>query len=76
LGKKCCVVESMIKYKGKAVSWVQYMPKKPIRHGLKVFALSCAYMGYLYSFEVGGWVSLLQYTDRDGSFTRTIPTHL
>jgi hypothetical protein len=52
LGKKCCVDESMIKYKGKAISWVQYMPKKPIRHGLKVFALSCAYTGYLYSFEV------------------------
>jgi hypothetical protein len=42
----------MIKYKGKAISWVQYMPKKPIRHGLKVFALNCAYTGYLYSFEV------------------------
>jgi Transposase IS4 len=52
LGKKCCVDESMIKYKGKAVSCVQYMPKKPIRHGLKVFALNCAYTGYLYCFEV------------------------
>jgi Transposase IS4 len=52
LGKKCCVDESMIKYKGKAVTWVQYMPKKPIRHGLKVFALNCAYTGYLYCFKV------------------------
>jgi hypothetical protein len=52
LGKKFCVDESMIKYMGKAVSWVQYMPKKPIKHGLKVFALCCAYTGYLYCYEV------------------------
>jgi hypothetical protein len=28
------------------------MPKKPIKHGLKVFALCCAYTGYLYCYEV------------------------
>ena len=36
LGKKICVDESMIKYMGKFVSFVQYMPAKPIKHGIKV----------------------------------------
>ncbi len=28
------------------------MPVKPIKHGIKVYALCCANMGYLYMFEV------------------------
>ena len=40
----------MIKYMGRAVSWVQYMPAKPIKHGIKVFVLCCAvsavWLGY------------------------------
>ena len=28
------------------------MPAKPIKHGIKVFALCCAVTGYLYSFEI------------------------
>jgi hypothetical protein len=52
LGEKICIDESMIKYMGRAISWVQYMPAKPIKHGIKVFALCCAYTGYLYAYKV------------------------
>jgi hypothetical protein len=49
LGKWICVDEStMIKYMGWFVhlwfvSFVQYLPTKPIKHGIKVYALCCAY---------------------------------
>jgi len=46
------VDESMIKYKGRAIKFVQYMPRKPIKHGIKVFALCDAETGYLLAFEV------------------------
>ena len=52
LGERICVDESMIKYMGRFVSFVQYMPAKPIKHGIKVYALCCAYTGYLYRFEI------------------------
>jgi hypothetical protein len=52
LGKRICVDESMIKYMGWAILFIQYMPAKPIKHGIKVFALCCAYTGYLYHFEI------------------------
>ena len=29
-----------------------YQPKKPIKHGVKVFALCCAETGFILSFEV------------------------
>ena len=46
------VDESMIKYKGRSIKFVQYMPKKPIKHGIKVFCLCDAESGYLLAFEV------------------------
>ena len=52
LGKNLCIDESMIKYTGRAISWVQYMPAKPIKHGIKVFSLCCADSAYLASFEI------------------------
>jgi len=52
LGEKISVDESMIKYMGRAVTWVQYMPRKPIKHGIKVFAMCCTVTGYLYAFVV------------------------
>ena len=51
-GERVCVDESMIKYMGKFILFVQYMPAKPIKHGLKVYALCCAFTGYLYGFEI------------------------
>jgi hypothetical protein len=41
------VDESMIKYKGKAIRFVTYLPLKPIKHGIKVYAIVCAYSGVL-----------------------------
>ena len=41
-GKEVTIDESMIKYMGRAVSYVQYMPAKPIKHRIKVFAICCS----------------------------------
>ena len=38
-GQRVTIDESMIKYMGRAVPFVQYMPAKPIKHGIKVFCL-------------------------------------
>jgi hypothetical protein len=46
-GNRLTVDESMIKYKGKAIRFVQYLPQKPIKHGIKVYAIVCAYSGVL-----------------------------
>ena len=51
-GKHITVDESMIKYMGHAIAFVQYMPQKPIKHGIKVCCLCCAYTSYLLGFEV------------------------
>jgi hypothetical protein len=51
-GQKICIDESMILYQGRAISFRQYMPAKPIKHGIKVFVLCCAMTGFLLSFEV------------------------
>jgi hypothetical protein len=53
-----CIDESMIKYMGRAITFVQYMPAKPIKHGIKVFANCDAKSAYLLSFEI--------YTGKDG----------
>ena len=52
IGQKFCVDEAMIKYKGCAIKWVQYMPAKPIKHGIKVYAFCCSFTGFLYDFEI------------------------
>jgi hypothetical protein len=38
-GDRVAIDESMIRYRGRAVSFIQYMPRKPIKHGLKVLAI-------------------------------------
>lgn len=58
-GPRVTIDESMIKYKGRAIVFVQYMPKKPIKHGIKVFALCDSETGYMLSFEI--------YTGSDGT---------
>jgi hypothetical protein len=45
-GEKNTIYESMIKYCGRAVSYVQYMPNKPIKHGIKVFAVTACLLGF------------------------------
>lgn len=43
--------ECMVKFKGRS-SLKQYMPKKPIKRGFKVWARCDAKTGYLYAFQV------------------------
>ena len=53
IGEYVSLDESMIKYKGKQIQFVhQYMPAKPIKHGIKVFAICCAESGYIYGFYI------------------------
>ena len=40
-GEKICIGESMIKYVGRAIAFIQFMPLKPITHRIKVFLLTC-----------------------------------
>ena len=51
-GRDITIDESMIKYKGRAVCWVQYMPAKPIKHGIKVFVCCCAQTAVMLSYEI------------------------
>ena len=51
-GQYITIDESMIKYMGRAISFVQYMPAKPIKHGIKVYAACCAFSGVLLAFRV------------------------
>ena len=44
--------ESMICHMGRAIGYIQYMPAKPIKHGLKVFALCCAIAAVILAFKV------------------------
>jgi len=51
-GKHVTIDESTIRYMGRAVCYVQYMPAKPIKHGIKVFCLCCAVSAVLLSFDI------------------------
>ena len=42
----------MIKYCVRAVAFVQYMPAKPIKHGIKVFCVCCAVSGIMLAYKV------------------------
>lgn len=52
LGRSMSIDESMIRYSGRAIAWVQYMPAKPIKHGIKLFVLCCSITAYCFAFEV------------------------
>lgn len=43
--------ESMAAFKGRS-TLKQYMPKKPIKRGFKIWAIACAVTGFLLQFEV------------------------
>ena len=51
-GKNVTVDKSMIKYMGRAITYVQYMPAKPINHGIKVFSICCALSTVILGSEV------------------------
>ena len=50
--KHVTIEKSMIKYMGKSVTYVQYIPANPIKHGIKVFAMCCAFSEILIGFKV------------------------
>jgi hypothetical protein len=52
VGKMCTVDEMMVRYKGKYCPARQYMPKKPIKWGLKLWCLACAASKFIYNFDV------------------------
>jgi hypothetical protein len=51
LSENINIDESMIKFKGRS-SLKQYLPLKPIKHGLKVWTLADSKNGYVYSFHI------------------------
>ena len=51
LHKEISVDETMISYKGR-LGFIQYMPKKPKKWGLKAFVLSDAHTGYVYNWHL------------------------
>ena len=57
-GKDVSVDEAMIPFKGRS-SLKQYMPLKPVKQGIKVWALADASNGYMSNFQV--------YTGRQGN---------
>ena len=52
VGQRVTVDESMIRYMGRAVEYVQYMPAKPMKHGIKVYAMCCAVTGIMIAWTV------------------------
>lgn len=49
LSREVCVDESMIGFKGR-LSFIQYMPKKPTKWGMKAYILADSKTGYLYNW--------------------------
>jgi hypothetical protein len=47
-----CVDESMIQYNGHFCSFKQFMPAKPITHGIKLWALACSESKFVLRLEV------------------------
>ena len=58
LHKEISVDETMISYKGR-LGFIQYMPKKPKKWGMKAFVLSDSQSGYVYNWYLytGKWCS-------------------
>jgi hypothetical protein len=52
VGKMCTVDEMMVRYKRKYCPARQYMPKKTIKWGLKLWCLACAASKFIYNFDV------------------------
>ena len=55
--KNLSVDEAMIKFDGRLL-WKQYLPKKPVRWGIKIWCLCDSLTGYCLAFNV--------YTGREG----------
>ena len=51
LHREVSLDESMIGFKGR-LGFIQYMPKKPTKWGMKAFVLSDALTGYMYNWHL------------------------
>ena len=51
IGKELSVDEQMVSYKGR-LSFLQYIPKKPTRWGMKAFVLADSHCGYIYNWKL------------------------
>ena len=62
LSREVSVDESMIAFKGQ-LSFIQYMPKKPTKWGMKAYVLADAHTGYLCNWYLytGGYMYLYLY---------------
>ena len=49
--REIAVDESIIGYKGR-LSWIQYMPKKPTKWGIKAWVLAESGSGYVWNFKL------------------------
>ncbi|KAK6177165.1 hypothetical protein SNE40_015322 [Patella caerulea] len=49
--KEVSVDEAMVKFKGR-LGFIQYMPMKPIKRGVKVWMSACPSTGYAFTFDV------------------------
>ncbi|XP_064648759.1 piggyBac transposable element-derived protein 4-like [Lineus longissimus] len=50
-GENLSVDEAMVKFDGR-LAWKQYMPKKPVKWGIKIWCLCDSNAGYILAFEV------------------------
>ena len=66
LSKEVSVDEMMIGFKGR-LSFIQYMPKKPTKWGMKAYVLADSRTGYMYNWYL--------YTHMHWTFTCTFPLH-
>ncbi len=51
-GTNVMINELMINYHGRDTAFVPYLPKKPIKHLIKVFAVCCYFNAILLGFEI------------------------
>lgn len=47
-----CVDEMMVAYNGRYCSFKQYMPLKPVSHGIKIWCLACSVTKFVLNLEV------------------------
>ena len=58
LSKEICIDETMIGFKGR-LSFIQYMPKKPTKWGMKAYVLADSHTGYMYNWYLYTGMSLV-----------------
>ena len=72
LGREISVDESMIAFKGR-LSFIQYLPNKPHKWGMKAYVLTDSVSGYTYSWRLYTGKSSLYMYINVGSFLVSMP---